>query len=338
MEKFKISNQKILVTGGAGFIGSEMSNQLLDAGAKITVVDNLINGKKENLNLNNDNLTFFQEDIRNLDLMEKLINENDYLFNLAALGVRHSIHSPIENHLVNAEGTLNLLLISEHLNLKKFIHISTSEVYGSAIQIPMSENHPTMPHTVYGGSKLAGEAYVRAFSKTYSLDSTVIRPFNSFGHNSHFEGDTGEVIPKFIIRALTNNPLYIFGDGEQTRDFTYVSDTAKAIYTVGLSDTDNETYNVGSENEISINDLAQMIIKLCKSKSKIIHIEERPGDVKRLYSDSSKVASKFNFEKQYGLKKGLIRTIDWYKKNFKDLNSLLDDETVLNWKIHDSTF
>ena len=180
MEKFKISNQKILVTGGAGFIGSEMSNQLLDAGAKITVVDNLINGKKENLNLNNDNLTFFQEDIRNLDLMEKLINENYYLFNLAALGVRHSIHSPIENHLVNAEGTLNLLLISEHLNLKKFIHISTSEVYGSAIQIPMSENHPTMPHTVYGGSKLAGEAYVRAFSKTYSLDSTIIRPFNSF--------------------------------------------------------------------------------------------------------------------------------------------------------------
>ena len=332
MSNFQVLNNKnVLVTGGAGFIGSELTNQLLSANCKVTVVDNLINGKVENLKSDSDNLNFLNEDIRNYDLMQKLISNSDYLFHLASMGIRHSLHSPIENHEVNAVGTLNLLRMSELNKNLKFIHISTSEVYGKAHYTPMDESHPTLVSTVYGGSKLAGESYVRAFNETFNLDSVVIRPFNSYGPNSHHEGDCGEVIPKFIIRALTNNPLYIFGDGTQTRDFTYVSDSANAIIKIGTNYDSCETFNVGSEKEISINHLADLIIKLTGSKSEIIHIEPRPGDVLRLCSDSTKAFDKFNLKYKYNLEQGLSKLIDWYKG--KELEALINEDEIRNWEI-----
>ena len=327
---FDLKDKNILVTGGAGFIGSELTNQLLTAKAKVTVVDNLVNGKVENLDIHNKNIKFLNEDIRNYELMEELITNTDIVFHLASMGIRHSLHSPIENHEVNAEGTLNLLRISEPNKNLKFVHISTSEVYGTAHYTPMDENHPTLVSTVYGGSKLAGESYVRAFNETYNLDSVVIRPFNSFGPNSHHEGDCGEVIPKFIIRALTNSPLYIFGDGEQTRDFTYVTDSANAIIKIGINYDKFDTYNVGSETEISIKDLAKLIIKLTDSKSQIVHIEPRPGDVLRLYSDSTKSFDKFNLKHKNNLEQGLSKLIDLYKG--KELESLIKEDEIRNWK------
>ncbi len=325
-----IKQKNILVTGGAGFIGSELTNRLLSENAKVTVVDNLINGKVENLETNRDNLKFFNEDIRNYDLMEKLIANTEFVFHLASMGIRHSLHSPLENHEVNAEGTLNLLKISETNKRLKFVHISTSEVYGKAHYVPMDERHPTLVSTVYGGSKLAGESYVRAFNETFNLDCVVIRPFNSYGPNAHHEGDCGEVIPKFIIRALTNNPLYIFGDGEQTRDFTYVSDSADAIIKIGTNYKRFDTFNVGSEKEISINQLANLIIKLTDSKSEIIHIEPRPGDVLRLHSDSTKAFDKFNLKHKNNLEQGLEKLIDWYKG--KELESLIEEDEIRNWE------
>lgn len=325
-----IKQKNILVTGGAGFIGSELTNRLLSENAKVTVVDNLINGKVENLETNRDNLKFFNEDIRNYDLMEELIANTEFVFHLASMGIRHSLHSPLENHEVNAEGTLNLLKISETNKRLKFVHISTSEVYGKAHYVPMDERHPTLVSTVYGGSKLAGESYVRAFNETFNLDCVVIRPFNSYGPNAHHEGDCGEVIPKFIIRALTNNPLYIFGDGEQTRDFTYVSDSADAIIKIGTNYKRFDTFNVGSEKEISINQLANLIIKLTDSKSEIIHIEPRPGDVLRLHSDSTKAFEKFNLKHKNNLEQGLEKLIDWYKG--KELESLIEEDEIRNWE------
>ena len=325
-----IKQKNILVTGGAGFIGSELTNRLLSENAKVTVVDNLINGKVENLETNRDNLKFFNEDIRNYDLMEELIANTEFVFHLASMGIRHSLHSPLENHEVNAEGTLNLLKISETNKRLKFVHISTSEVYGKAHYVPMDERHPTLVSTVYGGSKLAGESYVRAFNETFNLDCVVIRPFNSYGPNAHHEGDCGEVIPKFIIRALTNNPLYIFGDGEQTRDFTYVSDSADAIIKIGTNYKRFDTFNEKNEKEISINQLANLIIKLTDSKSEIIHIEPRPGDVLRLHSDSTKAFEKFNLKHKNNLEQGLEKLIDWYKG--KELESLIEEDEIRNWE------
>ena len=222
--------------------------------------------------------------------------------------------------------------MSKETDIKKFVHISTSEVYGTAKYVPMTEEHPTAPHTVYGASKLAGEAYARAYSKSLNTNTVVIRPFNSYGYNSHHEGDSGEVIPKFIIRALTGNPLYIFGDGEQTRDFTFVTDTAKALIQIGLNDLTNETYNLGSENEITVNELAKLILQLTNSSSEIIHIEPRPGDVLRLFSDSSKAFNEFEISHEIDFEKGIKNLIMYYSNSDKDLNEMLEEDIIKNWE------
>ena len=173
------ANKKVLVTGGCGFIGSALVRVLASRGASVTVVDNLTTGKKKNLPTNLSNINFKKVDIRDTLEMKELLNDNQIVFHLACLGVRQSIHSPLENNEVNATATLNLLSICKELKIERFIHISTSEVYGTAVRVPMDENTPTFPHTIYGSSKLAAEAHVRAFHKTYDFPSVILRPFNS---------------------------------------------------------------------------------------------------------------------------------------------------------------
>jgi len=331
----ELKNLKILVTGAAGFIGSELVHQLIDGNAKVIAVDNLINGKKENLvDIPEDKFDFIIDDIRNINLMKKLLKEVDIVFHLACLGVRHSIHSPFENHEVNATATLNLLLLSKELGVKKFVYVSSSEVYGTARYVPMTEEHPTYPMTVYGSSKLAGECYTRAFYETYKYPTLVIRPFNTYGPRCHHEGDSGEVIPKFLLRSLCNRPMIIFGDGTQTRDFTYVSDTARGIIMSGLSDkTTGQTINLGNGKEISINDLAEEVKKVTeKSDTEIIHDISRPGDVLRLYANMEKAKSLTGYEPEISLKEGLIKLKEWYLQSGKSPEELLKNEIVRNWE------
>lgn len=255
-----LSNKKILVTGGAGFIGSELSRQAVAAGARVTVVDNLVNGKRENLADIAGDLDFQQVDIRDVEAMRGLMRGADLVYHLACLGVRHSLHSPRENHDVNATATLDLLAAARDLGVPRFVYVSSSEVYGTARWAPMTEEHPTYPMTVYGGGKLAGECYTRAYWESYDYPAVVIRPFNAFGPRSHHEGDSGEVIPKFVLRAMAGKPLLVFGDGKQTRDFTYVGDTARGILLGGTSDKAlGQTINIGSGHEITVNDLAETV-------------------------------------------------------------------------------
>jgi UDP-glucose 4-epimerase len=228
------------------------------------------------------------------------------VFNLACLGVRHSIHSPRENHEVNATGALVLLAEARNAGVERLVHVSSSEVYGTAREAPMTEDHPTDPHTVYGASKLAGDCYARAFHRCHGFPAVVLRPFNAYGPRSHHEGDSGEVIPRFIVRALAGQSLVVFGDGTQTRDLTHVYDTAAAIARAALAPgVEGETLNVGSGTEYSVNQLAELVLRLTGASGRIEHIEPRPGDVLRLVADSSRAVRLLGHRSTVGLEAGV---------------------------------
>jgi UDP-glucose 4-epimerase len=200
----------------------------------------------------------------------------------------------------------------------------------------MTEDHPTCPCTVYGGSKLAGEAYARAYYRTYGFPTVVVRPFNTYGPRSHHEGDSGEVIPKFMLRCLAGKPMVIFGDGTQTRDFTYVSDSARGIILAGTTTAAiGRTLNLGSGFEVSINDLACTIAEITdRSDAEVVHDHARPGDVLRLYADMSQARSLLGYEPQVRMEAGLAMLVDWYRSQKASPEQLLRDEVVRNWDVN----
>ncbi len=327
-----------LVTGGAGFIGSHLVDQLIARGCRVRVIDNLINGKKENISrhFSNTQFDFFHGSICDPFDVARAIENIDIVFHLACLGVRHSLTHPFENHRINTEGTLLLLDASKKINVKKFIHCSSSEVYGTAQSVPMKESHPTLPCTIYGASKLAGEAYARAYCISYGLPTTVIRPFNTFGPRSHHEGDAGEMIPKSIVRVLNGENILIFGSGDQTRDFTYVEDTAKGlIMAAECPDTVGRTLNIGSNFEISMKNLANHIIRLIPhTKSTIEFTANRPGDVQRLFADPQEFIDLTGWQPTTSFADGLLRTVDYFKNHPGGMEKLLASESGRNWNIN----
>jgi len=330
--------QTALVTGGAGFIGSELVRLLASRHVRVRIVDNLVNGKRENLNgVLGQNVELVVADIRDAKTIDSLLRDIDVVFHLACLGVRHSLHSPTENQEVNASATLELLKTARSQGVKRFVYVSTSEVYGMVHTAPIDEEHSTLPYTVYGASKLAGEAYTRAFWHTYGYPTVVLRPFNSYGPRCHHEGDSGEVIPKFMLRCLAGKPMVIFGDGKQTRDFTFVSDTAAGMVAAGLSDECvGQTINLGSGKEIEIGVLATLVAEvLGRPSSEIVYSAPRPGDVVRLLSDSSKAKNLLQFKPTVALRDGLIRLRDWYATQDKSAEELLAQEIERNWEIQD---
>lgn len=327
-----LKDRRVLVTGAAGFIGNEVCRQLLAAGAHVTAVDNLVNGKQENL-ADLKGIDFRGIDIRDLAGMRMAMQGQQLVLHLACLGVRHSIHAPLENHEVNATATLQLLEHARSIGVDRFVYVSSSEVYGTAQTAPMTEQHPTWPMTVYGAAKLAGERYTDAFWRTYRYATTVVRPFNAFGPRSHHEGDSGEVIPKFLLRALCGRPLLVHGDGLQTRDFTFVGDTAAGIIACASSErTIGETVNLGSGREVTVNDLAALVARVTQRNDVTVeHGPDRPGDVRRLIADIGKARALFGFESRIGLEEGLRRLLDWYRSLGRPLTALLDEENPVNW-------
>jgi UDP-glucose 4-epimerase len=330
------SREVTIVTGGAGFIGSELVRQLLESGARVVVIDNLINGTRANLaGLAPERLTLLEHDIRDVSAYATLLREADVVYHLACLGVRHSVHSPVENHEVNATATLRLLEATRGAGVPKFVYVSSSEVYGTARWAPMNEDHPTFPCTVYGGAKLAGEAYTRAFHRTYACATVVVRPFNTYGPRSHHEGDSGEVIPKFLLRCLAGKPMVIFGDGTQTRDFTYVSDSARGIILAGARDTAvGRTINLGSGHEVAINDLASAVAQTTgRRDAQVLHDDPRPGDVLRLCADMSQARDLLGYEARISLAEGLTHLLEWYRAQGASPDELLRNEVVRNWNV-----
>jgi UDP-glucose 4-epimerase len=331
---FQNSNNAILVTGGAGFIGSHLVDELLSKGYRVKVIDNLSNGSLDNLKeaSHNHNFDFVKGDILSKEDCLRAMEGITYVFHLACLGVRHSIHSPFENHRVNAEGTLHLLQAARQWQVKHFYYISTSEIYGRTTSFPITEEASTNPLTVYGASKLVGEHYAHAYRECYQLPSTVLRIFNNYGPRAHYEGDAGEIIPRSIVKILYGQSPLIFGDGSITRDFFFVKDTAEALANLlSIDGLNGQTLNIGTGVEITMKKLLTYLLEVMgKKELGIKFLPDRPADVPRLWVKADKFYMLTGFTAQYSFQEGLSQTVAYYKQKMEEKDLLKDVQTT-NW-------
>ncbi len=326
---------KILVTGGAGFIGSHLSEHLVNAGARVVVLDNFRNGRRENLVFPGaDRIEVIEGDIVDPTTCARALQGVDIVFHLACLGVRHSLHSPVENHQVNALGSLQVLEAARAAKVRRFIYISTSEIYGRAREFPITENCTPWPLTVYGSSKLAGEHYARSYFECYGLPVVCVRPFNNYGPRSHFEGDSGEVIPRFILRALAGQPPVVFGDGSHTRDFLYVQDCAATLARIAQADAlIGDVVNLGYGEEIRIDTLARTVLEaMGRTDLQTVFEAPRPADVPKLWVDTSKLKKAIAFKPQTSLRDGIGRTLEYFAKLYRENPAALAQIKVKNWE------
>jgi nucleoside-diphosphate-sugar epimerase len=309
-------DRRILVTGGAGFIGSEVVKQLIKKNSIVTILDNFSSGKKQYLPKNAKKLKIIKGDITDEKIVTKAVKDQDSVIHLAALPfIPDSFYYPADFFNVNTTGSVNLLWKSIQSNsIKKFVHISTSEVYGSAQRIPMDENHPTAPHSTYAVSKLAGDRVAFTLHKENGFPVVIIRPFNSYGPNY----TQPYIIPEIMNQLLNGSKELMLGNIDARRDFTYVSDTANAIIrAIDAKKATGEIINVGSGTDISIRNLALKIAKIAKTKIRIRYDEsrERPYDVNRLICNNKKAKKILDWKVTTNTDEGLKKIFRWARKN-----------------------
>jgi UDP-glucose 4-epimerase len=309
---------KILITGGAGFVGSHLCDKYTKKGDTVLCLDNFMNGDLTNIRhlLNHRNFKLIQGDIRDYDLLEKIMRDVDAVFHLAAqIHVDRSIIEPKLTYDVNVLGTQNILEIARIYDVDKVVHASTSEVYGSAEYVPMDEKHPLNAPHPYGASKIAADRMCYAYIETYGMNICIMRPFNLYGPRQKDSG-YGGAISIFTKRVLANMPPIIYGTGEQKRDYTYVEDIVQAYDLIlKYPKLTRDPINFGTGVDVTINDLALKIIKLCGKEMTPVHVEGRPGEVERLIADVTK-AKKLGWKPKFSLDDGLARYINWYQ-NYK---------------------
>ena len=331
-----LAGARVLVTGGAGFIGSHLVDELVTRRhvEHVTVIDSLVNGSRANLAhwAGDPRVRLIEADVRSETAL-RAVDGIDVVFHLACLGVRHSLHDPITNHEVNATATLRLLERARTAGIGRFVHVSSSEVFGTAQRVPMDERHPTWPETVYGAAKLAGEAYARAAFRTHGLPVIVVRPFNTYGPRSHFEGDSGEILPRTIVRNLCGLPALIYGDGHQTRDFMHVSDTARGLALLAESDAAvGKTVNFGSGEEVQIRSLARTVAWLTgRPDLNAVHLEDRPGDVRRLLVDAHLMHRLTGFTPAMPFDAGVADLVRWFRSRPSTPEQMLQRIEDRNW-------
>lgn len=310
---------KYLVTGGAGFIGSNLVKKLLQKRERVVALDNFSSGRKENIKefFKNSNFKFVRGDLRKPKDVEKAISGADFIIHLAATSsVEISISNPTFAFENNVIGTLNLLDIARrYKKIKKIVFASTAGVYGES-SIPQKESAPTSPISPYALSKLTGEKLCRVFSEIYKVPTICLRYFNVFGPYRDPHSEYSGVISKFISNFLKNKRPIIFGDGKQVRDFIFVDDVVEATLKAANSKFHSgEIFNVASGKSISILELIEILNEIFSRDVKPIFKEEKPGDIKFSYADIKKIKESLSWYPKTEVKEGLFKTIEWFKKN-----------------------
>ena len=321
---------RMIVTGGAGFIGSHVVDRLVEEQHEVVVIDDFSVGREQNLrqHARDPRLTVARADVRDLAAMTRLLHDADTVFHLAVQCLRVSLYDPLLVHEVNATGTLITCLAARDASVKRFVYVSSSEVYGTAVSVPMNEDHPLRPTTPYAASKLAGEVYALSFATAHRLPVIIVRPFNAYGPREHHEGASGEVIPRFVIQALCDVRPTIFGDGEQTRDFTWVLDTALGIVRAAECDElVGRAVNLACGEEVTVKRVAEIILRTVgRERLGLAHAPERPYDVRRHLADIGLARRLLGFTPTVSIEEGIRRYVDWLRRSASDPRSLLAEQ------------
>ena len=307
--------KRVVVTGGAGFIGSHLAEELVKQGYQVIILDDLSTGKLENIAelLNKDNVEFVRGSITELPLLQKHFQGVEYVFHQAALArVPRSIDDPLTTNEVNITGTLNILLASRDNGVKKVIYASSSSVYGDTDTLPQRENMPPNPMSPYALTKLAGEYYCNIFRQIYGLPTVSLRYFNVYGSRQDLKSQYATVIPAFIERISHGLPPIIHGDGEQSRDFTFIADVVRANILAAKNSAEG-AYNIGCGKGTTINQVAESILNLTGKKLPPVHEKPRSGDPRHTLADVSR-ARGFGYEPEWIFEDGLKKIIEDFKQ------------------------
>ena len=308
-----MKNRKVLVTGGGGFIGSNLVRRLLKEGNNVTVLDNFMSGYRSNLDPF-PAVRLIEGDIRDKTVVEIAMEGAEVVFHLAAsVGNKRSIDQPIIDAEINVLGTINVLEAARKAGVRKIVASSSAGIFGELKTMPIKEDHPIEPDSPYGCTKLCEEKLCLSYAKLYDIEAVCLRYFNVYGPNQRFDA-YGNVIPIFVFRMLRNESLLIYGDGEQTRDFVHVDDVVqaniKAADTIGVSGA----FNIASSTRVTINRLVEMIIKDNNNAIKIEHGSERPGDVRHSLADISLAHKSIGYSPSVNLESGIKEYVEWAKK------------------------
>lgn len=304
-----MKNKRVAITGGAGFIGSNLAHELATDNTVI-IIDDLSTGRVQNIAglTDKENVTFIQASILDLHLLVGVFNGVDFVFHQAAIpSVPHSIEEPLSTNEVNITGTLNVLIAARDNNIKKVIFASSSSVYGNTPTLPKIEDMTPNPQSPYALTKLVGEYYCHIFHEIYHLPTICLRYFNIYGPRQNPNSQYAAVIPMFIVRVRQDKPPIIYGDGNQTRDFTFVQDATQANIIAAESNATG-IFNVGTGGNTTINGLAEAIIRILDRDLQPVYQEPRAGDIRDSLADITK-ARAIGYEPQYNLEDGLRETI-----------------------------
>jgi UDP-glucose 4-epimerase len=306
---------RALVTGGGGFIGSNLASALVADGVAVRVLDDLSTGSMANLREAANEIEVVVGDVRAPDQVRGAMADVDTVYHLAALPrVARSVADPFGTHLVNVNGTLNVLIAARDAGIRRLVFASSSSVYGDTPALPKGEEMAPRPQSPYAASKLAGEGYCRAFSNVYGLEAVALRFFNVFGPRQDPTGEYATAVPRFISRMLAGLPPTIFGDGKQSRDFTHIDNVVKACRLAADTDRDvaGEAINVGCGDRTSLLDLIDLLNDILGATIEPEFADPRPGDVRDTEASVDKARLLLGFRPEVDLREGMVRTVAWF--------------------------